>query len=191
MTDNKIWYAYSRHNDLTVTSVSPVRLEDFDSETQIEVEIDAELAISFIEKPHLMFEHAIYYCGGIPKIMNRDDMVPDERSYSIMRIRGEPEGPSSGLEMVIDRSKQTLTISFPKEFFSYLGTVINALFSESGIMYLYVTDRGNPNNLIDCIKVDMHKLANEQMLELSYTYDPDVTDLYTREIFKTYKLEIK
>lgn len=191
MSTNNKWYVYAKLSDLTISSVSPIKNQDFDLEETIEIEILEDLGIAFIEKPHLMFDYFVYYESGIPKLIKRDTVIIDERLYSILRVHEKPDSTESEIIFEIDTTNKTLEVSIPPELVGYIRSAAPVISVSGTTMEIYVTDKGNPNNLIKTLKLSIDDLIGNLSMKIDYDFDTSVTDLYVKEIFKKYKLNIK
>lgn len=191
MSENNTWYVYVKAADSSISSVSPVKNQDFDSEEFIEIEISEDLGIEFIEKPHLMFEYFVYFERCVPKLIKRDTVIIDECLYSILRVHEKPYRTESEVVFEIDTVNKTLEVTIPPELVGYIRSASPVISASGGTMEIYVTDKGNPNNLIKTIKLPIDELIKNLSLKIDYDFDTTVTDLYVKEIFKKYKLNIK
>lgn len=191
MSTNNKWYVYAKLSDLSISSVSPIKNEDFDLEEFMEIEISEDLGIEFIEKPHLMFEHFVYYENGIPKLIRRDAVIIDECLYSILRVHEKPDSTESEIIFEIDTTNKTLEVSIPPELVGYIRSAGPVISVTGTMMEIYVTDKGNPNNLIKTLKLPIDVLVQDLSMKIDYDFDTSVTDLYVKEVFKKYKLNIK
>jgi hypothetical protein len=181
MNDN--WYLYINKESLQVTGISA----SLDPETLDYVEtIEKDLAIEFVNGPHLINDYIVYFDGTKPhfvkKEKSKDFVAPFY--YSPLMMDKEVENADITVHLINDEMR----VSLRKELSGYAMTIYGNVSEQKRNVEFYISAKNDPNKLYEVVYVDMMSLIAGSEVLIAFNYDPDKVSIFTRKIFDTYSL---